>query len=108
MLILKNEPITRGNGSKPHIAEYCYRSGGTTVYVNRQYPNGVNQETYNKLIKEGTSAIGWRVMRRDAAVYVKGTIRHADHKTINLAGWHRVMMNTENQSRAMRNVAFLD
>ena len=33
---------------------------------------------------------------------------HADHKTITLHGWHRVLMNTENQSRAMRNVAFLD
>lgn len=108
MLILKNEPITRGNGGKPHMVEYCYRSGGTTVYVNREYPNGVNQETYNNLIKKGTSAIGWRVMKKDAMVYVKGTIRHSDHKTINLVGWHQVIMNTETKAAAMRNVAFLD
>jgi len=25
-----------------------------------------------------------------------------------LHGWHRVVMNTEGQSKAMRNVAFLD
>jgi hypothetical protein len=47
-------------------------------------------------------------MRRNPGVYVKGRVRHADHATITLHGWHRVVMNTEGQSRAMRNVAFLD
>ena len=28
--------------------------------------------------------------------------------TITLNGWHQVVMNTEGQSKAMRNVAFLD
>ncbi len=108
-LILKNEPITRGNGGKPHMAQYCYRSGGTTVYVNRAYPNGVDEKTYKKLIADKKeSAIGWRVMKRDASVYVKGTIRHADHATITLNGWHRVVMNTETKAAAMRHVAFLD
>src|SRR5438046_2466388 len=51
---------------------------------------------------------GWRTMRRNPGVYVKGRIRHADHATITLNGWHRVLMNTEGQSKAMRNVAFLD
>lgn len=50
----------------------------------------------------------WRAMRRDMDVYVRGTLRHADHKTIRLAGWHRVLMNTETQAAAMQNVAFLD
>lgn len=106
-LILKNEPITRGNGSKPHMAQFAYRKGGTTVYVSREYPNGVDTKTYQKLVKEGKGA-NFRAMVRDASVYVKGTIRHADHKTINLVGWHRVIMNTEQKARAMRNVAFLD
>jgi hypothetical protein len=47
-------------------------------------------------------------MTRDAVVYARGRVRHADHRTITLHGWHRVLMNTEGQSRAMRNVAFLD
>jgi hypothetical protein len=33
---------------------------------------------------------------------------HPDHATIRLDGWHRVEMNTENRSRAMASVAFLD
>ena len=47
-------------------------------------------------------------MRRNLGVYVKGRIRHPDHASIRLYGWHRVLMNTEGQSKAMRNVAFLD
>jgi hypothetical protein len=47
-------------------------------------------------------------MRRNAGVYVRGHVRHADHATIELHGWHRVLMNTEREAKAMRNVAFLD
>ena len=109
-LILHNEPLSRGPGSKPHTAEFCYRSGGETVYVCRQYPNGLRQADYNRLVEEnpGARAWGWRVMQRNPQVFVKGRISHADHKTIVLPGWHRVLMNTENQSWAMRSLAFLD
>jgi hypothetical protein len=47
-------------------------------------------------------------MLRNAGVYVRGSVRHADHKTIVLHEWHRVLMNTEGESQAMRSVAFLD
>jgi len=47
-------------------------------------------------------------MVRNARVYVKGAIRHPDHATIHLPYWHQVVMNTETQSRAMAEVAFLD
>jgi hypothetical protein len=109
-LVLRDEPITRGHGSKPHRAEFCYRSGGETVYVCRHYPEGIDEFQYRRLLEgqPGSKNWGWRVMRRNAAVYVRGHIRHADHKTITLTGWHRVLMNTENQAKAMRNVAFLD
>lgn len=109
-LVLRNEPITRGTGSKPHICEYMYRSRGETVYVCGRYPNGVSAAEYNRLIRSDKDAKrwGWRQMMKDAAVYVRGTVRHADHKTIYLDGWHRVVMNTENKAKAMRQVAFLD
>lgn len=108
--ILKNEPITRGRGSKPHMCEFMYRSGGESVYVCGRYPNGVNADTYNRLLKDNKDAKswGWRQMQKDAAVYVKGRISHADHATITLNGWHRVVMNTESKAAAMRQVAFLD
>jgi hypothetical protein len=47
-------------------------------------------------------------MVRNPEAYVKGKISHEDHKTIVLQVWHRVVMNTEGQSQAMRHVVFLD
>ena len=41
-------------------------------------------------------------------LHVKGTVSHPDHKTILLQVWHKVAMNTEGQSKAMRHVVFLD
>jgi hypothetical protein len=107
-MIRKNEPLTRGRGSKPHTMEFCYRAGGETVYVNRQHPTGISAKAYNNLPEKERKAPGWRVMARDANVYAKGRISHADHATIILPVWCRVLMNTENQAAAMRHVAFLD
>ena len=100
----------RGNGGKPHWAEFCYRPGGETVYVCSEHPNGVTEAQYQGILAGSPKAKGWgwRTMRRNPGVYVRGRVRHADHTTIILHGWHRVVMNTEGQSRAMRNVAFLD
>ena len=106
----RNEPLRRGNGGKPHWAEFCYRTGGETVYVCSRHPNGVTEAQYKGILAGNPKAKGWgwRAMRRNPGVYVRGRVRHADHATITLHGWHRVLMNTEGQSRAMRNVAFLD
>jgi hypothetical protein len=109
-LVLRDEPLTRGNGGKPHWAEFCYRTGGETVYVCSRHPNGVAAAHYQKVVAGNPKAKGWgwRTMRRNPGVYVRGRVRHADHAAITLNGWHQVVMNTEGQSRAMRNVAFLD
>ena len=109
-LVLPSEPLRRGNGGKPHWAEFCYRTGGETVYVCSRHPNGVTEAQYKGILAGSPKAKGWgwRTMRRNPGVYVKGRIRHADHATITLHGWHQVVMNTEGQSKAMRNVAFLD
>lgn len=45
---------------------------------------------------------------RRALNYARGTVCHSSHETITLPIWHRVLMNTETQSRTMANVAFLD
>jgi hypothetical protein len=109
-LVLRDEPLTRGNGGKPHWADFCYRTGGETVYVCSRHPNGLIEGQYKAILASSPKAKGWgwRTMRRNPGVYVKGRIRHADHATITLHGWHRVLMNTEGQSKAMKNVAFLD
>ena len=40
--------------------------------------------------------------------YVKGKITHPEHKTTILKGWHRVYMNTEHKSEAMKHVIYFD
>ena len=109
MLVLRNEPITRGRG-KPHTCEFLFRQGGTTVYVCRFHPQGLTENEYGSLLRAQPEASGWswRTMRRDPRVYVRGKVTHADHATIYLPEWRLVEMNTENRSRAMAHVAFLD
>ena len=108
-LVLRNEPLRRGSG-KPHLVEEIFRSGGETVHVCRRHPNGVTPDEYRSILQRSPEAAGWgwQVMRRNPGVYARGTVRHSDHATITLPFWHRVMMNTETQSRTMANVAFLD
>ena len=105
--ILKNEPLRRGGG-KPHVCQELYREGGETVYVNGQYPNGLTQAEFGRLSEKARTQPGWSRMVRNPRAFVRGTVRHSDHKTIFLEGWHEVFMNTETQAAAMRNVAFLD
>jgi len=55
-LVLRDEPLRRGNGGKPHWAEFCYRTGGEMVYVSRQHPNGLREQTYRKLLQDRPKA----------------------------------------------------
>jgi hypothetical protein len=109
-LVLRWEPLRRGNGGKPHWTEFLYRTGGESVHVCDRHPNGVTEAQFRTICSTNPKAKtwGWRAMRRKPGVYVRGRVRHADHATILLPCWHRVVMNTEGQSKAMRNVAFLD
>ncbi len=105
--VRKNEPLSRGRGSKPHLAQFAFRVGGVAVKVCNEFPTGLTHEEYNAVIASNPRAqyFNWRDMQRDATVYVKGRISHADHATITLNSWHRVLMNTE---RPTETVAFLD
>ncbi len=108
-LVLRNEPIQRGGG-KPHLCELLYRRGGQTVYVCRNRPRGLLVDEYRELLQRKPKAIhwNWQTMRRDPEVFVWGKVSHPDHATLRLDCWHRVVMNTEHESPAARNVVFLD
>lgn len=108
--IHRNEPLSRGGWSKPHLCEELMRRSGVTVMVCSAYPTGVKEQVYNRLLRTDPAArrMNWRRMVRDAQVYVRGSVRHRDHKTIYLDGWHRVYMNRERFARHARQVAFLD
>jgi hypothetical protein len=108
MLILTNEPLVRSRGGKPHVCEHLFRFGGETVYVSPGAPNGLAEAEYAKLSDVDRKRWNWQVMRRNPKAYVSGRVRHADHQTVTLLGWHQVLSNTEDQSYAMRNIVFLD
>ncbi|HJZ61703.1 MAG TPA: hypothetical protein VKD47_06070 [Miltoncostaeaceae bacterium] len=105
--VLRDEPLTRGRG-KDHILELAVRHGGETVFVNDANPGGITVDDWLRLPERKRWGRGWREMVRNPDVWAKGSVRHPDHNTIVLHCWHRVLMNTEHQARAMRNVAFLD
>ena len=109
-LILKNEPLSRGGGSKAHMCQFAYRSGGEIVYVCSRHPTGLSAAHYGHILRVNPKAKAWdwRQMRRNAEVYVRGRVWHADHKTVVLDVWHRVSMNTEFLAPGARNVVFLD
>jgi hypothetical protein len=103
--------IQRGAG-RAHVCQFTYEIGGETVYVRHDYPDGLTEKEYRELpwSQQWDRRWHWRweVRQRDAHVYVKGNIRHPDHKTVFLMDWHEVVPNTEQRARAMSQVAFLD
>lgn len=107
--ILRNEPISR-TGGKPHMCEELVRTGGQEVYVSAQYRNGLTPQAYRSLLSRRPKlrSLNWVVQRLNPDVLIRGKVRHPDHKTIVLNGWHRVAMNTEHESPSMRHIAFLD
>lgn len=107
--ILRSEPIRR-TGGKAHMVEEVYRSGGEAVYYSESKRRVLTVPQYRKLLQQRPAAVkeDWRIMQRDMAVYGRGTVRHPDHRTITLHGWHRILMNTETKAPAMQHVAFLD
>jgi hypothetical protein len=108
-LVLRNEPLHRGAG-KPHMVAEIFRTGGEMVHVCAGYPNGISPAEYKSVLRAnpGATRWDWRVMTRNPGVYARGAISHTDHATITLPFWHRVIMNTETETRTMANVAFLD
>ena len=99
VLIHKDEPISRNSRSKPHIVEEVYRTGGKSVWVrngnivsDKEYETSNNKSLYQQRVA-------------DATVYGRGYVKHKDHATIYLDGWHQILMNSE---RASSSLAFLD
>jgi hypothetical protein len=107
--VRRNEPLQR-TGGKPHVAEFACRFGGRQVFICQQYPQGLTDQEYRQLVLHNPQAKTWRwwQMVRDPMVFVRGRIRHSDHRTISLPCWHQVFANTESQTAARANLAFLD
>ncbi len=108
--IRRNEPLQRSFRNKPHWAQEACRMGGTAVMVSDLEPGGLTLEQYRVRITQSNTARNarWRPMMRDPKLYVRGCVRHTDHATIELEGWHRVFMNEEARAPSSTGVVFLD
>jgi len=108
--VRRNEPLSRGAGSKPHVCAEAARVGGEPVMVCSRFPGGVPHARYLQLVRSSAHAAAWhwQQMTRNPELYVRGEVRHKDHATLTLPTWHRVLMNTENEAAGRRMVAFLD
>jgi hypothetical protein len=103
-ILVKNEPISRGRGSKPHICEELARVGGNTVYSDGSAILSIAQ--FTSLQHESPRRASMFQQRTiDAGVYIRGKVRHPDHKTVEFKTWHRVEMNGEIVSGSVK---FLD
>jgi hypothetical protein len=109
-LILKDEPLQRNLRSKPHLCEELYREGGQRVYIVFNQKRGSRVFSEQEYLKRkdqnpDLDQFGVQVRIANPTVFVRGTVRHADHATIHLRGWHRVFLNGEKVSDVVR---FLD
>jgi hypothetical protein len=102
--VFRNEPLKRNAQSKPHICDELCRGGGRLVY---EYRRRIwEKEEFETMQRKEPSFGRWaRSWIADPEVYVRGRVRHPDHKTLKFEEWHRVYINGEVTSSA---VAFID
>jgi len=105
-MILRNEPLRRPGGGKAHVVRELFRIGGEEVMVHpRLAPDGITSEQFRRLAESSRREAGWRHMRRNPEAYARGCVRHPDHATVRLKGWHRIHINAEERTS---NLGFLD
>jgi len=83
------------------------RFGGTPVVIFRGTEfSPLEWDDHERMARaQGKSVAGIQRVMKDPGVYARGTVRHADHATLILKGWHRVYANMEARSI---NVSFYD
>ncbi len=104
LTIHRHEPLQRDARSKPHDCEELIRFGGEVVHL----VNGVEySDSDYQIAMRNADFRGRRHETRikNPEVYVRGAIRHADHATLTLVGWHQVFLSGEIVSG---NVSFYD
>lgn len=103
------EPLIRPGGGKPHLVQELVRGRGEMVWHHRDHaPSGLNDAQFAALAEHVRRAKGWNRRTRitDAtSVLARGAVRHPDHATVHLHGWHRVYINSEQRPASL---GFLD
>lgn len=93
-LLKKNQPLRRGGGNAHMLAEVV-EVGGQTGY--ERFGQFITTRQYETLTE--AKKLEYRQTRRNPTLYARGHVRHPEHKTIYLQGWHLVVPNTESGAR---------
>ena len=105
LTICHREPLTRPGGGKPHVVDELVRGLGETVWHHPSHaPGGIREEEYRALPEPFQKMPAWtrrRLVQADATVLARGAVRHPDHATIHLRGWHRVFINNEQRPASL-------
>lgn len=94
-IVYKNERLFRDARSKPHVCQFVVRRGGELVhFVGRRVYTDAD---FTAACREDPTLMARRTLSqvRNPDVFVRGYVRHPDHATIVLRGWHRVHLNQE-------------
>lgn len=108
LLIRHREPLIRPGGGKPHVVDELVRGAGELLWHHPAHaPGGFTQEQFARLPENLRQQPQWsrRVLVRNGSIAVRGAVRHSDHATIFLRGWHRVFINSEQRPASL---GFLD
>jgi len=104
--ISRNELLQRNAGSKAHVCEEMVTPAGETVMVNIRDGKQLSVGEYNRLPADERKGYSARTLT--SSVFVRGAVRHPDHATLTLNGWHEVMLSAEGAGGVGQIVAFLD
>lgn len=109
LTIHRSEPLIRPGGGMAHVVDELARGRGEMVWHHpRHAANGVTEAQFRRLSDWTRSEKGWSRRTRitgAVSVYARGAVRHPDHATIHLLGWHRVHINGEQRPASL---GFLD
>jgi hypothetical protein len=97
LLVLRNEPLSRGGG-KPHMAEFVSPdTGGERLYVSSQFRSGLTEDRYRKLNRahSGSGPLELADHVRQSGSAGEGSRAASGSQDDHASQWHRVLPNTE-------------
>ncbi len=89
--ILWDQPLQPGQANSPQV-DFLYRGEGKRRYVCDEYPYGLSEAVFHRLIHDmpEQGRFRWQSFLVDAPVYVKGRVRRAGYRALVLTQWHHV------------------
>jgi hypothetical protein len=108
--ILRNAPLTRGTGSKPHFCELMYQDGEREYECDRYPRLAFFESEYKEMLRTRRKAKRWNWRPRpfQPDIYVQGWVTHPDHSPFCLDVWHRVELSKEATELSMSSMIFRD